>query len=336
MEEVKMIRVFRDTLFNNRLSFLISSTIFALSGIILFSLLSAGIIYVPGALAYNEYELSYQDIVYNVSLLLIIISLVILLVANRKKVKRQFYLYDDRVCTKYKGYVESEIFFTEMNEIYRFRMISKKGTQPYGVVDSLAYRAFIDDPWIVIPPFLKEGKTKNSGQNLIDYIVNAYTTDKLDKTITKLKKSKVISFEYIYDETDVIRDEFDRLLSYLAFKPLRPTAKSERAINYDYANSETILLFFDGIILDDLKVTFERGDSLSLRNYDIVSNGTDLTLNQIGKKFFIYDNDKRAKCIIDLTCLVNSNLFYTILSSIYSQLNYEEESFEFLAMSNVE
>ncbi len=313
-------KIYKDTLFNNNFSFLISTILMLISGtaIIAISYFLKLFNSKKGILV-NDKIISFGIILSIIAGFIILIALLNILIFAIKRQKRLFYLYDDRISTKYKKEIESDIFFKDIFEVYRFRTITNKLKIPFGITDCLAYRKDKEEPWIVVLPVLRCGFRKNKGGELIEKIVEGYVRERLIKDFYNLKNGKVLNFEYLVSDNKNRRDLFDSTLHKLAYKPLKEHLRLENSKIYCKANIHKIILEATALIYNDQKVFFDNTDRIEMRKTDVdMVDFPDVKDFQVGNIIEIIDKFGNVKLSVNTTCLMNGDLFVALIKKIFS------------------
>ncbi|MDR2939118.1 MAG: hypothetical protein LBV08_02230, partial [Clostridiales bacterium] len=314
-------KVYKDTLFNNNISFFAYTVLLTLVGAALITTSFVFKLFSPSkAIVVNDRVIPYGAILTIVAAVLLIFAVINLFIFIAKRQKRSFILFDDKVTTKYKKETETEIYFKDFYEVYRFRSITNKGKTPFGVMDCLAYRADKEGAWLVVLPTLKKGFKRNMGHELISRVVGSYVKERVTKDFYSLKNGKVLTFEYLLSDNKNRRDIFDSTLHHLAYKPLKEHSRLENSKIYCKANTHKIILELNALIFSDHKIYFEAADIINTRKVDVDNvDFIDTRDNQIGDIVEIIGAGGEIKLSVNTTCLVNGDLFVNILNKIYDE-----------------
>lgn len=250
---------------------------------------------------------------------LIAFALFILFFMYIKVMKRSFELHHDKIISKYKNEIETSINFEDIKEVYRCRTLAQKAMVPYGLLDVFCYRESKDDYWKVIRPVLYEGSKKYRGLDLIEAMIDKYVEANINNALNDLEKGNPIEFDYLEYPKGISmlnkRDNFDRTILSLSEKPLVNNNHTEKAKHYLDVDTQKIVLTKDSITIDNM-VYFEKGDEIVLQTYNLGGFiGKKPKDFEVGKVITITNNGKE-KISIDLTRLINGDLFLEIVKNL--------------------
>lgn len=297
----KEFETYKESIFKGKTRNIIIPIIFVIISIISFvlSMNFKSTEQVQNYMMINNMKFEYETFFIYISLGFLLCAILYIVVLYLKSSKRKFLLFENRVETTYRNKKETEILFTEITSIYKFRTFTKKTHAPYGILDCMAYKK--DDGEFLV---LKQHK------NLIKKITERSIKENLDKTIRNIHNRKVIKFDYLNSKLNPKVDNLDKTLYNLCYKPL-----NKKAITiYKKTKKHFLILEKDGIIFGDEKIEFNVDDYFEVVNHILDDPNN---IDMAGKIFFIKDKNNNIKLELDLIGLVNSDFFVELVTKIY-------------------
>ncbi|MDL2211296.1 hypothetical protein LJB88_00250 [Erysipelotrichaceae bacterium OttesenSCG-928-M19] len=254
-----------------------------------------------------NYYTSYNSLIKYVAITIFVIALVLFII--KKLVNRRKNVRFDGEVIKFcvNNYVEHEFALKQIDEMFNYRSIPEI---TYGMQDALAFRFHKNETWETITSTLKNPKTKESSIVLIKDINTAYAKIKSQRAVGKMTSSQGVRFRYLSlgKDKEYTIDDYNA-----ALKKFEATFK-------DYNNT------YGDFEIDRLVIT---NDSLYHNKYRVASiNDGDYIkvrmAHDANDKYYIseyidfYNNHNDLVLTIDLTLVVNAELFKTLCLSVFT------------------
>ncbi|MDF9867749.1 hypothetical protein OKW22_001327 [Bacilli bacterium PM5-3] len=255
-----------------------------------------------------KYYTSYHTYLKYAAIGLIVLGIILLII---KKIinKRKNVRFDGEViklCIN--NYVEHEFDLRKIDEIFNYRTNPEI---PYGMQDALAFRFHKNDIWETVTSSLKNSKTKQSGVTLVKDINEAYAKIKSQRALAKMNSSQGVRFRYlsINNEKNSKEDYNNKLIEF---------EKTFKDYNNTYGGFDVERLV---VTSDALYVNKHREATINDSDYVLLrKNHNNNETYFISDYLDFYNKNDELIISIDLTLVVNSELFKELCLSVFSKV----------------
>lgn len=255
-------------------------------------------------------------------MLLIIIPIVIYFFYryyNRALSKRTYIVDDSHIETFDKEIQESNLKFSEIGQIYRYRdyYTTDRTTKKGALITSLAYRRNDQEPWIPVRKMLIDRVHREDGGVLAAHIEQKFLETHLDNALEKLKNDGAVIFPFVYFDSKDSRRNIEHCFHLLSTR-YKDNEKLSRSIQrYFQTYQGLIILQKNELFIGERVIPLEKGDYLKIVPVKTWSlRQANLLPRECGSTIQIFSQHGEQKISFATCDVINSILLEELLKNL--------------------
>lgn len=284
-------------------------------GVVKFLSFLVGLVFVVGIAGFVIYGLqefkimtyykSYHNIILYGAIALVVFCLILLIIRKITN-KRKNVRFDGQMikfCVN--NYVEHEFDLRKVDEIINYRT---KPEITYGLADAIAFRFHKNEIWTTITSELYDSKHKKNSMQLIRDINQTYAHIKSQRAIKQMSSSQGVRFRQLSLAEDKTKDDYNEML-----KKLEKTFTQYSNTYGDFDLTRLVVTNDSLYVNKDRTVTINEGDYIKVKS---LHNHNDNYYTSEEIEF--YNREDKLILTIDLTLVINAELFKTLCLSVFT------------------